>query len=489
MLKPPVAKISDIFGRAQTYLLAVALYIISYILCATARHFDQYAGSYIVYCIGQTSMQILNQLIVADITTARWRGLANALVNLPFLVTPLVAAFLADAALKSVGWRWGVGMFGIIMPVCAGALIVPLWRFQQRMLQQGVNTRIRTSHSLFLSQIDGGGMVLLSGGFALLLLPMALAGTTPSRWSTPWVPALIAIDAALLIALPFYESRVAKTPLVPIQFLRNISLVLVWIMGVLDSFAFSVTYTYMYAWATVVHSYSARDATILVNTAGCSQVLIGLVAGFLMWKTRHYKWILAIGVSVRLVGYGVMIRLRGANNGAAEVFIVQFIQGFGSGIIQTILLVVAQVVVPRSELSQSTALELLIIYMGNALGSTAAGAIYTNSLKNRLYFHYPLASSQDVETVFNTLGENAYPVGSPARDAINHAYSDVLRYMTFAALAASIGGVLLVWLLPDLRLSDRHNLAGRSERESHDSTSKRSCESGLARWWRTGRIR
>jgi hypothetical protein len=45
--------------------------ILSYILCATARGYDQYAGSYIVYCIGQTSMQILNQLIVADITTSK----------------------------------------------------------------------------------------------------------------------------------------------------------------------------------------------------------------------------------------------------------------------------------------------------------------------------------------------------------------------------------------------------------------------------------
>lgn len=87
----------------------------------------------------------------------------------------------------------------------------------------------------------------------------------------------------------------------------------------------------MYTCSTVVHSYSARDATFLTFTA--------------------------------------------------ELYIVQLIQSVGSGLVQTIILVVAQIVVPRAELSQSTALELLFIYMGNALGSTAAGAIYTNSFK------------------------------------------------------------------------------------------------------------
>lgn len=105
VLKPPVAKILDVVGRGETYCAAVLLYVISYVLCASTKGYDQYAASYIVYCIGQTSMQILNQLIVADITSSRCRGLANALVNIPFMVIPWIAAFIADSALETVGWR------------------------------------------------------------------------------------------------------------------------------------------------------------------------------------------------------------------------------------------------------------------------------------------------------------------------------------------------------------------------------------------------
>lgn len=107
VLKPPIARISDVAGRAETYVAVVIFYIVSYVLCASAGGFAQYSGGYIIYCIGQTGMQILNQVIVADITSSRWRGLANGLVNLPFMIIPWISAFAVDSALASIGWRWG----------------------------------------------------------------------------------------------------------------------------------------------------------------------------------------------------------------------------------------------------------------------------------------------------------------------------------------------------------------------------------------------
>jgi len=107
VLKPPIARISDVVGRAETYVAVVIFYIISYVLCASAKSFARYAGGYVIYCIGQTGMQILNQVIVADITSSRCRGLANGLVNLPFMIIPWASAFIVDSALANIGWRWG----------------------------------------------------------------------------------------------------------------------------------------------------------------------------------------------------------------------------------------------------------------------------------------------------------------------------------------------------------------------------------------------
>ena len=139
-----------------------------------------------------------------------------------------------------------------------------------------------------------------------------------------------------------------------------------------------------------------------------------------------------------------MLRLRRVTNSTPELFIVQIVQETGTGTILTILIVNAQIVLPRTEVSQSTVLQLLIICMRHAIGSTAAGAIYTNSLRGRLEFHFPAATSQDVAEVFNTISEVSYPLDAPARLAIDRGYCNVIRYMTLAGPGASIGGVSLV---------------------------------------------
>lgn len=460
VLKPPIAKISDVAGRAETYMAAVVFYIVSYVLCASSHNFAQYAGGYVLYCIGQTGMQILNQIIVADITSSRWRGLANGLVNLPFMIIPWVSAFIVDGALANIGWRWGIGMFAIIMPVCSLAAIVPLFWFQRRVRHNGGQVRNKTTIYGFFSQIDFGGSVLLSGGCAMLLLPIALAGNTSSHWRTPWVPALMVLGGVFLAALVYYEGRVATKPVIPPRFVKNISLVLAFLIGLLDAFAYSVTHTYMYAWATVVHEMSARDATFLTYTAGCVQVLTGLVTGFLMYRSKRYKWLTVIGVAVRLVGYGLMMRLRGANNSIAEIFIVQAIQGAGSGMVGTVVIVVAQIVVPRAALAQATALVLLFIYMGNSLGSAIAGTIYTSMFRNRLRAWLgPGIPQSAIDSVYDTITKVAPDPGTPERNAVNHAYSDILLYMTMAALVASALPMIMVWFLPNLKLSDNHNLS------------------------------
>ncbi|ETI26155.1 hypothetical protein G647_02932 [Cladophialophora carrionii CBS 160.54] len=461
VLKPPIAKISDVIGRAETYMAVVVFYVASYILCASAKGFGQYTGGYVIYCIGQTGMQILNQIIVADITSSRWRGLANGLVNLPFMIIPWCSAFIVDSALANIGWRWGIGMFAIIMPICSVAVIIPLVWFQRRLRRVGGTVRNKTSMRGFLSQIDLGGMVLLSGGCAMLLLPIALAGNTSGSWRAPWVPTLIALGVVFLLVLVYYESRIASKPVIPPRFVKNVSLILAFLIGLLDAFAYSVTHTYLYAWATVVHEFTPRNATFLTYAAGCVQVLTGLGTGFLMYRSKRYKWLLLIGVIIRLIGYGFMMRLRGANNSIGEIFVMQIIQGAGSGMVGTVVIVVAQVVVPRAELAQSTALELLFIYLGNSIGSSIAGTIYTSLFKPRLRFWMgPDTPQSAINSVYDTITDVVPQPGSSERMAVNHAYSDILRYMTIAALVASAIPMVMVWFLPNLKLNDKHNLAG-----------------------------
>lgn len=460
-VKPPLAKISNVIGRGQTYLITISLYVISYIVMASASSLGAYATGSVLYTIGQSGTNILNDILISDITTARWRAFAIGVSFTPFLVTVWCAAFIVDSVVAEggIGWRWGIGMFAILMPFCASFIITTLLYYQGRAKKMGLAPRAKITAYAFCSQIDLGGIFLFTAGLVLLLLPMALSGLTPSEWKTPWVIALIILGAALLVALPFYEHYVAAFPLIPPSYFKNITIVMCLLLVALDNVCFACTHAYLYAWGSISHGFSARNDTFYTYTNGVVQCLIGIITGLVVGKIRRYKWIAVAGVCIRTIGYGIMLRLRGNNNSTGELFAVQVVQGIGSGIIGTTLLVPAQISVPHAQMPQVTALFVSCAFVGSSIGSCIAGGIYTNTLRPALWKHLgDGATAELVNSLFNSITGTLPAWGSSERDAINAAYSDVIRYMTYAALGASIPGPFMAFLLPDYVLPDRHNL-------------------------------
>ncbi|WYZ35251.1 hypothetical protein EsH8_I_001527 [Colletotrichum jinshuiense] len=461
VIKPPIAKLSNIIGRGETYVMAISFYVLGYILMASSTTFNAYAAGAICYVVGQSGTNIMNNIVIADITTARWRGFALSFSFFPFLITPWAAAFIVDDVVKpgGIGWRWGIGMFAILMPIGASFIIATLLYYQRKAKRMGLSPTQKTTLYSFCSQIDLGGSALLCAGFAMVLIPMTLAAGSPSAWRTPYIIALIVVGLILLIALPFYEKFAARNPIMPTRYFRNRTIVLCLFLVATDSIGFSCTHTYLYSWSTIARGFAAREATFFQYTNGVMQCVMGIIAGLAMAYTRRYKWLLIVGAVLRLIGYGIMLRLRGADNSVAELFIVQMIQGLGSGIMQLSIVVPAQIVVPHREMPQITALVICVSIIGGSIGGCIAGGIYTNTFKATLYRYLgPGASPELVDSLFDSIVGTAPAWGTPERNAINHAFTDVMKYMVYTAVGASAPGVILAWFVPDFELPDRNNM-------------------------------
>jgi hypothetical protein len=199
------------------------------------------------------------------------------------------------------------------MPIVASGIIGALLYYQRKAKKQQLYISTKLTVREFSSQLDLGGSFLLAAGFAMFLIPFSLAGTTPSNWKTGWIIALIVIGFVTLIGLLFYERYVAAHPILPARYLRDTTIVLCCLLGALDTFGFQGTHTYFYTWAVVVQNMSPRTATFLNYTNGVWQALIGFVGGIIMYKTKKYKWLLVTGAAIKLVAYGVMLRLRGVS--------------------------------------------------------------------------------------------------------------------------------------------------------------------------------
>jgi len=58
-------------------------------------------------CRGYTGLQLLTQIVIADNTTLKWRGLVSGLMSAPFIVNAFVSANISANVLSGAGWRWG----------------------------------------------------------------------------------------------------------------------------------------------------------------------------------------------------------------------------------------------------------------------------------------------------------------------------------------------------------------------------------------------
>lgn len=178
-----------------------------------------------------------------------------------------------------------------------------------------------------------------------------------------------------------------------------------------------------------------------LDTNGVTQCLVAIIAGLAIAKTKRYKWVCVLGATIRLVGYGVMLRLRGSENSIAEIFVVQLIQGIGSGMVGSTLLIPAQTVVSHAEMPQMTALVVCFAFVGSSIGACIAGGIYTSTIGLELWYYLgDSATAEKVAALANSITDIVPDWGTPERTAVNHAVCTSIWKLEYCAHYAIVYG-------------------------------------------------
>ncbi|GAA5948649.1 hypothetical protein JCM21900_005200 [Sporobolomyces salmonicolor] len=492
--KPFSAKVSDSWGRAEAFSLCVLFYCLGYIIIAACKDVHTYAAGAVIYEVGYAGLQILIQIVIADCTDLRWRGLVSSLTSIWFFINAFVSSNIAAGVLKTSNWHWGYGMFVILIPVTLAPVIGTLFWAQRRAKKLGLDaadlvetnggTAARATDSRpFLTRawswvtgIDAIGLILFGAGWACVLLPLTLVNGGTLLWSSGKIIAMLVVGGCTLIAFIGFERFFAVKPLFPFRFFKSPTVLACGFIGFFDFVSFYLQYTYQYSFISVTRGWSVVDQGYFAYTQTLCLTFAAIAAGFFQLYFHRTKWLLVCGLLVRLLGVGLMIKSRGAHGSTFFIVITQVLQGMGGGIASAASQLLAQASVPHQDVATVTAFVLLLAEIGNAVGTAIATAIWKHWMPSQLDQRLTgLLPEANITAIFGSIVTAAeYPKGSPIYEGIIGAYDETMKVLLIAATAIAVIPPILALFVNNILLTKAQNavegedLAGRPLDEKRD---------------------
>jgi MFS family permease len=147
----PMAKVLDTWGRPQGFALMSACATIGLILMASCDSFAVYCAGNIFFYMGFGGMEYCVDVITADMSQLKNRGLAYAFTSSPYIITAFAGPKVANEFYYQVSWRWGYGCWAIIFPCFAAPLFFVLKYNLNQAKKQGLIVREPSGRNVFQS--------------------------------------------------------------------------------------------------------------------------------------------------------------------------------------------------------------------------------------------------------------------------------------------------------------------------------------------------
>ncbi|PYI20418.1 MFS general substrate transporter [Aspergillus violaceofuscus CBS 115571] len=494
--KPFIAKISDITSRPYTYILTLCFYVIGYIIAATCKTVSAYIVGEVFVAIGSSGLDLTNDIIVADLTPLEWRGFASSMLSTPFIINTWFAGKIVDAIDGRGQWRWGYGMFAIIMPVALGPAVATLIHLDRKAKKHGVvniassNTARRAARDIAaaeghsaprggvvapaasstqswmdalkhnLEEIDAFGLILLGLGWSLLLLPFSLKTYADGGWRNQSLIAMMIVGGLLLIAYIIYEMKWARVPSAPRRLIFNKTFIM---SIVIDSFymlAGNMRGLYWSSYVYVSKPWSYQNWVYYGNTLTLALCIAGPLTGLLQRWTHRYKTIQITGLCIKILGMGLLLDGHRATANTAAMILSMILIGFGGSMSVVGSRVASQASVPHQDVALAISLLSLWSKIGSAIGSAVVAVIWAAQMPRQLRAHLPAAATAaDVRKLFGSPKSirTLYAIDDPMRVGAVEAYRRTLYYCLAPALALAFVPLVAAWFQTDFFLGKAQN--------------------------------
>ncbi|KAJ5194132.1 Major facilitator superfamily domain general substrate transporter [Penicillium cf. griseofulvum] len=447
----PTAKAMDVWGRAEGFLTMAVFATLGLIIMAACDNLPTYCAAWVFYRIGFGGMTYCVDVITADISKLKNRGLAYAFTASPYIITAFAGPKAAEGFYAD-NWRWAFGTFSIIFPIVASPLYFILKFNLRKAHQNGLAVREQSGRTLLQSiwfytkEFDLFGVLVFSIGLTIFLLPFSISTYAPNGWASGYIIAMIVLGFVMLAVFLVWEFRFAPAPMFNFSLLTDRTIIGACLLDATYQLSYYCWNNYYTSFLQVVNDLSISEAGYVSNTFDVVSGFLLLGVGFVIRSTGRFKWTLYIAVPLYIFAQGLMIHFRRPNQSVGYLVMCQIFISIGG----SIFIIVQQLAVLAAADHQHVATVLALLNVvgtvGNAAGSTISGAIWTNTFYKALETRLPESAMGDIGLIYESLDQQLlYPVGSAARLAIQEAYAYSQTRML--AVGTGIMGLCIFWTL------------------------------------------
>ncbi|KAF2166627.1 hypothetical protein M409DRAFT_23260 [Zasmidium cellare ATCC 36951] len=424
--QPLYTTFSDVTGRKIPLYIAFTLFATGAVIFATAHSMPLLVLGRAVQGLGGGGLDVLNEIILADLTTLKERPLYMGLMAVPMGVGTVAGPIIGAAFAHDASWRW-IGWINLPMVGASAALAVVFLRLRP----------IRAS----MRQLDFIGMTAFALGCPAVAVPLSIAGPD-NPWSSVQILLPLITGFVLLGGLVVYEAR-PENALFPYRVFRSRSAKVMTITGFLHGLILNPMFYWPPLFFQAVTFATPLRSAVLVLPLCCSLVAAILAAGFLVDLTRKTRLLSWLAWGLLTPGLG-LFSLCDARTSLVESIVFQILTGTGIGTLFTVSPLVMQASGTSPD-DQGLAVGILVSIrlfgglIGLALASTVFSLAFASSIRSNGAVSVDAVVKQDPSAAVAFIPEL---VESRAREEISRSYLDTMRIIWYVLSGLSGLGLI-----------------------------------------------
>jgi MFS family permease len=320
-------KLSDIYGRRTLLLICIIIFLIGLGICASSTTMIVMIIATTLMSIGHFPIMPMVFSVIGDLFTSADRAKWTGLLNLPSGIAAIIGPVLGGIVAESVfGWRglyWGS---------------IPLMGIATMLVYFGLpNTAQKIK-----PKIDVTGTLVMILATSSLIFGFSWLGDSQLRWLS-FILLFISIIAWYVFTK--VETK-ADAPILDPQIFHNRTFMTAAAAALLSFFGMLGIAAYSPIFVQDVMKINPSLSGTMLTPYSALVALLGIPAGFVLAKTKKYKWMYIAGYSVVTLALFAMWQMT-AHTPVWLYILITTIAGLGIGAIPTINTLVAQYAVPK----------------------------------------------------------------------------------------------------------------------------------------------